>query len=394
MLWLAGVLGLGAMTIFNVYIVVEDYLHYPIVSYSYERSLFNVSFDDSWQRGLPEMTVCNRDPLQSESDKFPDLVHVEDYIETVEQAYEEFKANSSVEESGDKELKEIIYNMKAYQGYFQYIGKEKASMLGHQQERFIAHCSLLFETTASERRTTDCTKITQFVSPEFFNCYTISFNRESNDVDGIPIGMSLLLFLDHQPKVIDPFDRTDDVLQGRGARISYHDPNALPNLWYQAVDGAPGQFTHILHKMRVRKRKKEPYGNCIDEKAGKDYWDLRGHVLRYTDLACMNACAQELIIKECHCLDPTLLLVTSRDQLTNMSYCGKYQDDIDAVIERMRCVYKKKNTAAIQCRPKCTPVCAEREYETTTTSVAWPQKSQLIWFYRMHLQSGNFPIEI
>ena len=74
---------------------------------------------------------------------------------------------------------QVLLSSGLYAGYYEFIGEDAASLLGHQKESFIAMC-LILTTSGHVRDKVPCEqigKITPVHSPEYYNCYTIEYLR-------------------------------------------------------------------------------------------------------------------------------------------------------------------------------------------------------------------------
>ena len=388
--WLISILSLLALSIYVVLQNITDYLDYSTSSVYEEMNIKAAEKEVPNGVLYPDATVCNMNPFSSTGSKavIPYTEYVDTMVDTLTAAY-----NISQMSKLDKEAMSVLIS---YPGYFQNIGYSSASRVGHMQESFIVACDILIEISSTQRYKVPCGEygiITQYVSPQFFNCYTIhpDMGAIASNLSGTPIGMSLILYLDKPTHLItDYFEEEVDDTQSHGARLTLHQPATLPDMLHKSFDMSPGYYTNIQSRISIRQRMSSPYGDC-HPKDGVTFFDISGRQLVYSMLTCLSACSQTFINLECNCLDPSLSVVSALDQL-ELPYCAKHAgDNISETVWRIQCSLKAQRLSNIAtCYDMCGPECAVVEHSGDSTFSMWPRKSQQLWFYRKFVQNKPY----
>lgn len=387
LLWLIGVLTLLGIAISQAISIISEYLKNSKVTLLKEENVLS-TFQNKEGLTFPSITVCNLNPLASNdlSDGFNDstIMSFAQYGYMIE-AYLQYVNNPQMED--------VKTYLRSTRGYYEYIGAENATKMGHRKHNLFAQCDILFQAPSTDRFKIPCnySQLSLVSTPEFFNCYTASVDLSNYTDDmGMPTGLSLILHLDDGEELLkDTYDENNDNTQSVGIRVSVHTENSAPDLWYSAVDISPGGATQVMTRYSKRTRLGHPYGVCRDaSNSNVELFDLRGNAVAYTALGCMSACTMNSVLNNCHCIDPSLLVIYQPVQGQYVT-CGD-SHNLTAALGQLFCSTQMKKLSVIRCESDCQPDCKEVKYSRTLAAAKWPKKSQHLSFYERVIKDQEF----
>ena len=229
MFWLAAVVCFMSIAVYEVYSTLNEYLGYPTVIKIHEGTVRNRE-----DMPPPQVTVCNSNPLPSNSEEIAQLKNIVSFTEFKIQYKEFLKCREcSLEER--LFVRSYTRGMTLINAYYQHIGEKNATELGHKQEWLISDCKALDMNGFANFNKKECTKnlvtASRVSSPDYFNCYEyyIDYIKQLVELQ-LYLGFGLVLHLD-QP-AIAPIEHgnlfeTNIPTGAKVIRIFLHSPKSL-----------------------------------------------------------------------------------------------------------------------------------------------------------------------
>ena len=265
--------------------VVTEYRHYPIttaISFAKETN-FSTSSDN-----IPDLTVCNLNPISSvharKGEYVNQILKVSEYFDMVQ------KCNDCPLSVFGISLPDLFFTSSAY---YQNIGRDNASLIGHDVGDFIVSCYVeLFDGFAVEfipcNRMLNIDKVPY---PPLFNCYRLSIRdiRYSGFVTGYKLVMHLDNYVtDHAKYLTSKYQFS----QSLGAVMLPHTRGTKGHMQRNAIFLSPGTGVDIKIMMQIIRRLGPPYGSC--ETSGTLHYNKQ---FSYTYFSCVSGCVQEEVLK-------------------------------------------------------------------------------------------------
>ena len=265
--------------------VVTEFLSHPItttMSFARETN-FSTSRDN-----IPDVTVCNLNPFSSTNTAkggyVAQILNVSEYVDMVQHCDD---CPSSV---AGISIHDLFFTTSAY---YQNIGRDNASLLGHDGENFIISCHIeLFDGFSVEF--VPCTrllKITKVRYPSLFNCYHLSVLASS--YSGFITGYKLVMHLDNYDTTYSKyFTSKYQFTNSLGAVMIPHARGTKGHIQRNAIFLHPGTGADLKIMTQIIRRLGPPYGSCEKIRYlpyNTDY--------RYTLFTCVSGCVQEAVLK-------------------------------------------------------------------------------------------------
>ena len=254
-LWTTAVLGFFTVCAVQLSTILQDYFAYPTSTTVHNRKLdlFNENI-------LPVHTICSLKPstkVTVSGRVYPDLVKKMIMMMRCTNCTEETKSL----------LEQLHSHLMQPQGYFQYVGPDEARRVGIKLEDMIISCSIKL-LQGGRMRNIPCDgriETTQYVHPEFFNCYEIRMHQAKYP-HFLPIGISFDIFLENlDSTAYTTYNSFEDYTQSTGIIFSMSQPGKIPFMYKSHVMVASGTHTQVGYELREFFKLGKPYGNCEDE---------------------------------------------------------------------------------------------------------------------------------
>ena len=381
-IWIIAVLGCLTLSIGHACLLLLSYIKYPSVVYM-DEDVIKIRPDPD-QNSVPAITVCNTQPLSKRRNQHQDIVTFLEFVDSVEAAFQKFN-NSNVSfpvrwEESKNEILSLI-------GYYQYLGAENATKVGHSFEDFVVVCDVMV-IEATQTYLKPCTGLANISldsNSNYFNCYTINPADQTNIP--IVIGYSLVLYVGADMSwTTSPYSGGDPLKYSKGAVYALHQPNAKPSMDLKGMSLAAGELTISKVNLQKRQRLGEPYDGCVDPHLQK--FKLQdGSPMRYTGFTCWNGCVESKVIQECQCRDGFLPGVIWHEA-KGLPFCGDGHAPIDVLIERITCANKMRKAVQIPCYHSCELPCREALYVPLISHFDWPDISDLGQFYNTYVEGA------
>ena len=364
------------ISVFHMASLIDAFYDHRTTIY-YEEVSLDISDPDS--DDIPEITMCNIQPLSSRIGEMTDIVSFNDYLYFLENKFNCSNCNDSLSKS-------FLSQLMTTRGYFQYIGFDAAREVGHGIEDLLVDCSLLKAdfTMKNVRPCEGFVKISLKQFTDIFNCYSISILKQPTK--DVYTGYSLILYTGSAYSEHAGHLGNDPSLFTNGITMSLHQPSSLPFMNVQGHALGTGAFHTIRYYVERHKRLHEPYGGCVEPQQGNYTQSLDGNPLRYTALTCWTSCVEEDIIANCKCRDADMggAIGTAKA----VPFCGDAHASIDVLEKRMHCALKQRKSSDSPCYRSCPLSCWESVYKTFPSQVSWPRRDMAGQFYYEYIQ-GN-----
>ena len=265
--------------------VVTEFLLHPItttISFGRETN-FSTSTDN-----IPDVTVCNLNPISSmyttKGEYATQILNVSEYVDMVQQSDDCPSCVVGIS------IHDLFFTTSAY---YQNIGRDNATLLGHDGEDFIISCHIeLFDGFAVEF--VPCSrllKVTQVPYPSLFNCYHLSIL--GSNYSGFITGYKLVMHLDNYGATHSQyFTSKYQFSKSLGAVMLPHTRGTKGHIQRNAIFLHPGTGADLKVMTQIIRRLGPPYGSCESKETlpyNNDY--------RYTYFTCVSGCVQEAVLK-------------------------------------------------------------------------------------------------
>ena len=176
---------------YQSYLVVTEFLRYPKITQiqDFETSL---DWDDSKQ--LPDLTVCNLNPLSHRAYNSQDILTFPEYVHNVTSTNLTEEEKMELKKKGIDDVDEFIKErMLALHSYHNQLGFLGTQMAGHYQDEFIVTCKKLVVkgNNILEKDCSNSVDINFMDHPKYFNCYTFAMRNHSLDALGFALTLHL-----------------------------------------------------------------------------------------------------------------------------------------------------------------------------------------------------------
>ena len=374
-IWLFAVLAFFAFAVYQVVTLVREFLRYPTVTKMNENmvSLTQPLFP-------PQTTVCNLFPLSS----FAPAIAAANGIPTAMdygEALDAFASCPGCTQEEKTRRRKTANELGNADGYYQYIGREAAIQLGHNNGLFIVECKL-YALNGFSTRKVDCTEdvtVSLISTSHYFNCY--EFYIDISKAMQFYLGMELTLYIDNFQTMEIPSSFTVD--RSLGVIVSVDAPGTIPFNKLDALQLEPGRMAHIEVNQEVRGRLPAPYGDCKEEAAFGEVYEAKLQK-GYTMRSCSSMCVERLIYEECHCKDTTMMDLFPEvypELAEEVPYCNDIKLAADKFYEYSDCAKNFHSNALEQCAQNCSFSCTETIYKTSLSNSGWPKDYDMKTFY-------------
>ena len=188
--------------------------------------------------------------------------------------------------------------------------------------------------------------------------------------------------------------------QSSGAAVYVHQRGGYPTNAGLRLEVAAGAETTVAVRSRVRTRLPAPYGGCRDDfRYLTPDGAYRPAAKNYATDACYDVCRQRIVMDRCRCVDSTGAS-TGVELATGLPFCGSLNLTSSAVagddrfdgdgdwnrrpLEELDCFLNvRESTDDDDC--SCPLPCIEFQYQTSTSSARWPQRSLRRAFYDKYI---------
>ena len=258
MLWIVSVFCFLAVAVYQTSALIIDYLGYPTITRVDEH---RVDLTAAGAIYLPDLLVCNLNPLSHRMYTNDSIPSVEEYTELVENLLSE--NNKSMDDATVDMIKNYFLNVR---GYYAHIGPEQARVIGHTKEEFIVSCKVL-QLVAMQTIEVDCEeegKIQLLQYPKYFNCFVISMGPQTSKA--VKVGYSVTLHLDNVDTTWHQHFPAPESFE-YGAMIMLRAPKTYPNFIEGGHYVAPVTQVNLKFRLEHLNRLKEPYGT----------WEVKVH---------------------------------------------------------------------------------------------------------------------
>lgn len=234
-MWFVGVMLLTAMALYTLVGLIEQYLTYTTTTMSSE--------EDIILSGLPppDLVVCNMQAISMrEMNNISDIIHYTQYLDMIRDNFSTESMRILNRSNDDHFIDELRYRLPSHEGFYQFLVLKNATKVGHQLDTLVVDFRWLYATTASTIRNKkyDMKKVQRISTPRFYNCYRVPMLDSSySKLPGVPIGLSLMLYMDKQtPQWDEEFSPEYDIPQGGGIRLTLNNPGFMQDLMRTAFD--------------------------------------------------------------------------------------------------------------------------------------------------------------
>ncbi|XP_072167275.1 epithelial sodium channel subunit alpha-like [Diadema setosum] len=232
---------------------------------------------------------------------------------------------------------------------------------GHQLQDFVIQC------TFDQRQCNITHEFITWQNRYFGNCFT--FNSALAGVEARMTGKTGALHGLHLTLFVEQPEYLGILAPQTGAKITVHDPAAMPFPEDESVDLPTGMATSIGVRQENIQRLGGKYGNCTTD--GRNTNFSSSSLYQYSSAACRKQCFQLHLNSFCGCVDNPLLLANLSNTCSVLNetqqWCRQY-------------IAERYLDDALTC--SCPSPCRETKYLKTISAMGWPSER-----YEEHLAS-------
>ena len=385
--WLCTVIVFLGLSIYQSSQLIGEYLEFNTVTQTTEVIMHPSR--KNFLEMLPTISICNLNPLSSNRSRYAGLPTLSNYYDLVRNVTACNDCNATTRRWSESVRSELLRPW----GYYQYIGMENASRVGHQvDDMFVACHFYVIDLDGSRRRKLDCgntlrSRVIHVTDPNFFNCFLT--NIQISD-DSWFSGLSLTVYLDNFHDDDDDFHLFNEFGQSTGVLFEVQNRHELPIPSILGREIPPGVASSIRILPEKRRRLPAPHSRC--RRLTKESRIYAPHLnLKPTPEICVSKCLENAIKEQCQCLD--LYLLTSRlSELhkTVTPFCADIKEGATRLYSRMLCAQNIREVMISPCVASCSRLCHEVRYIVSTANAKWPDNSKLRSFYKNILRNKPY----
>ncbi|TGZ69649.1 hypothetical protein CRM22_003618 [Opisthorchis felineus] len=345
---------------------------------------------------FPHVTLCNVDPVSSDrvyclkNIHAPGCEFAAKYVDVLEKYmtasnYSETYKNSPVLSKLEDPSMVAIF--------FQLIGIEAASHIGHQLDDFII--SNLCELTTSEeggilvkRKCKEAgIKPLNFVTYKHFNCYTLAITNPKMSTRAVRL--SVVLYLDEEEDLNCRPHCTHEFTEWAGGKVVIHPVGTFPDIEKMGMNLLPGASNQILIE-EVRQYERKHLTNKPCSRDGNTHLDtvyfnmetqrFEKRKMNYTDTLCVQLHSQQVTMDTCACVDFLMPIPGSHiKQIHELPFCGNMSRV--NVHKSLVCKQNVRLNNSQRFRELCPLPCEQMHYNFELTQLRWPQKPRILKYY-------------
>ena len=229
------------ITVYQTTTLVIQYLDYPVELVIDDHQLIGLAHQTR-PESVPyflSLTVCNLDPFPGNTTSYSGLTYG-GYLKLIHSEDDAFRNNTDYGQQNrsfrSAALDVMVTNvLTSTQGYFAYLGREEARLVGASSEDFIVGCKIAVlggqETTLLP--CTDMVNIKTVQIPRYFNCFTLEAEEELLKARGVSLsGYSFVLHTRHG-RSLDKAEayllNSPQAMEARGGvSFAFHKPGTSP----------------------------------------------------------------------------------------------------------------------------------------------------------------------
>lgn len=385
-LWLISVLVFFGLCMYNVHLVISEYLSYASVHTS-EQQRINLTSPEYAAR-FPNVLLCNTNPFSGNLSAYNEAGAI-----LPSEYYQKVLNFTSCPSCGkgdeDMALQAMVLRPK---GYYQYVGKDLASTIGHQglvidcKVIVLAGTATLGQPCLHANRSV---KVTKVVHPDYFNCFLYEALERKVTIGSLDevtiVGYSFILYFDNDIKNPNSlFNSGTFPPPGSGGIVSFVSPGHVPGIYESHLSISPGFATNMPFDISLRRRLQKPYSNrdCIVVGFRDGLPKTLNHTYSYSFRFCLAECVRAETARLCSCRDVDSLFYPETHELVH-DYCDSMRNrTVEEFYNLNTC--RKLHIGAMfrRCHGKCREPCEEIRYQVFPTSSKWPMMSQFGEFYK------------
>ncbi|THD25696.1 FMRFamide-activated amiloride-sensitive sodium channel [Fasciola hepatica] len=345
---------------------------------------------------FPQITLCNVDPVNSDrvyclknikakgcnmDPKHTDIL--EKYM-TASNYYTKFKSTPVWEILEDSSMVAIFY---------QLIGIEAASQIGHQLDDFIipTFCELTTRQKGGillKRKCQDAKVVPiSFITYKYFNCYTLAISDP--EISNTAVRLSVVLYLDEEEDLNCRPHCTHEFTEWAGAKVVVHPVGTYPDIDQMSMNLLPGASNQILvDEIRRIEKKNLPTKPCeqeVNKTLSLAYFDMKNQTfqtreMKYTANLCIQLLSQVATMERCQCVDFLMPIPGSHfDRVSLLPFCGNLSRS--NVLHSLKCNQQVRQNNSRVFHELCREHCVQMQYNYELTQLRWPQKPRVLKYY-------------
>lgn len=378
------------MFIANVVLITLLLIHY----YQFN-TIENIRTMKGIEVEFPHVTLCNVDPVNSHQIyclKNPKAKHCNINRKYTDILNEYKKANNYFNEYKDSNIWHKLEDPSMVAIFYQLIGMEAASAIGHQINDFII--PIFCEITTLEkggillkRKCTDAGVLPiNIITYKYFNCYTLSITDPA--IRSNAVRLSAILYLDEEEDLNCRPYCTHEFTEWVGGKVVVHSIGTYPEIEYSSMNLLPGASNQILidEVRRIEKKNMQSKPCENNEKTLTIvYFDIKQekfltHLIKYTESLCVQLMSQSATMDQCHCIDFLMPIPGNKMHLVNqLPFCGNLSRA--KVNESLECSQQVRQKNSKKFRVMCPISCVQIQYNYELTQLRWPMKPRILNYY-------------
>nr|CAH8849036.1 unnamed protein product [Trichobilharzia regenti] len=344
---------------------------------------------------FPHITLCNVDPVNSyrvyclQNPKSKGC-NIKTKYSNILKKYQE--ANGYFKAYKDSAIWHKLEDPSMVAIFYQLIGMEAATQIGHQIDDFIL--PMFCEVTTREKGgilvKRKCEEAgvhgLHLITYKYFNCYTLSM--DDKHISHNAVRLSIILYLDEEEDLNCRPYCTHEFTEWAGGKIIVHSAGSYPDIEASGMNLLPGASNQILIDDMSRIEKKNMESKPCENNARNlsiVYFDHDKHkfsqrIISYTDTLCIQLLSQRATMEECHCIDFLMPIPGTHMNLVNqLPFCGNLSRI--NVNESLACSQQVRQRNSKHFHHLCPIPCVQMQYNYELTQLRWPQKPRILNYY-------------
>ncbi len=367
-LWSVAVIILVSFSIYQTFLLVENYLMYP------STTVVGIETNSMYLGKIPfNLQVCNLNIYAFRSKIAQQSIH--DFLKDYENHVEK---NSICSDCTDEERSVVNNWASAYSSpnmLFQYMGSDLATQNIQNVEDFLIECRLVM--LSGHYKYVPCTNRTRISvtpHPEYLSCLTIQL--PTSDIDNYYIGTMLTFYLDTWPGDIQTPYIADSFFAGnsRGLFYQVYEPGTAPMDFMNFRELAPGFVSNVMIKYSWMQRLSGSYGQCKDD--NRNYTIYGKQEVKQTLRICYDSCQVYRVQKFCNCTNLNQFIPEN----ATFPFCNSPRHSARKWLAYNKCESQIQRSSLRKCRD-CEVACSEMIMESAVSQSKWLMPSQFHSFY-------------
>ncbi len=377
--WFIVVFVCFGINMYQCFLLLKNYYSYPIETV--------LSVKDTLETvDTPDIVICNANPLSSKRRRHHHTLPLAKYYGMIKNQFNCANCTDAEKRANEK----LISGLKSKSGYFQYIGVEKATLVGHTLEDFVLSCEFklsMSSGTVQDKQCLDMIHESPVTLSQYFNCYILQLTKV---VEKIPTlqQISMVMYLDSNFDTTKGIPPTD--IEDSGIVVSFVKHNTYPIITpATSLRIPPGTHSVMSYKKTYHKRLSAPYGICSEVELNHYGPNKMGpFIYDYSIDLCQRDILLNDIRKRCQCDFSDFFIFTQNKSVPQrqLPFCQDASQGKEFVEEMNACINEQTNYGSTICPLPCESV----DYFLSSSYNLWPVAPFTFNFYKKYVEDRSF----